>query len=363
MTFDWRLQLGDGPHGADHGSAARHVVLHLLHAVGGLDGDSPGIEGDALPDQAEHGPSWSVGRFVFHDDERGRLVGTLRDAEEGAHLQLAHLLGAVDLALQPDLPAHGRGPLAQNRRREAIAGLIDQLAGKVLGLSDDHAFAQACFCCGMVDGFGRNDLNGLDAAVFAVGAVRVGVVIAQNSAFGERANGEFRIKPLGDGHSDGNLAQSARLGEADRDARTFAHFVDGQLGGFSQADDQQPFRFETRWRMQQERLRGFGLEFAAVENGLGGLGRGIVAGQEANFGTSRFVGVGVDGENGEDLGCNVGGGGEKQFCVHLNFWGCLPDHFNARIAAKDPVAGDNGQLFGEGGRQNHAVKGVAVMER
>ena len=48
-----RLQLRDGPHGADHGGAARHVVLHLLHAVGGLDGDAAGIERDALAHQAQ----------------------------------------------------------------------------------------------------------------------------------------------------------------------------------------------------------------------------------------------------------------------------------------------------------------------
>ena len=47
------LQLRDGPHGAHHGRAARHVVLHLLHAVGGLDGDAAGIEGDALAHQAQ----------------------------------------------------------------------------------------------------------------------------------------------------------------------------------------------------------------------------------------------------------------------------------------------------------------------
>ena len=53
------LQLGleqsDGAHGADHGGPAGHVVLHLLHAVAGLDGNAAGIESDALSDQAQHG--------------------------------------------------------------------------------------------------------------------------------------------------------------------------------------------------------------------------------------------------------------------------------------------------------------------
>ena len=47
------LQLRDRAHGADHGRAAGHVVLHLLHAVGGLDGDAAGVEGHALADQAQ----------------------------------------------------------------------------------------------------------------------------------------------------------------------------------------------------------------------------------------------------------------------------------------------------------------------
>ena len=52
---DVGLEQRDGAHGADHGRAAGHVVLHLLHAVGRLDGDAAGIEGDSLADQPEHG--------------------------------------------------------------------------------------------------------------------------------------------------------------------------------------------------------------------------------------------------------------------------------------------------------------------
>ena len=48
-----RLELRDGLHGADHGGAASHVVLHLLHAIGGLDGNAAGVEGDAFADQGQ----------------------------------------------------------------------------------------------------------------------------------------------------------------------------------------------------------------------------------------------------------------------------------------------------------------------
>ncbi len=48
----FRLQQRDGAHGPDHGGAARHVVFHLLHAVGGLDRDAPGVESNSFADKA-----------------------------------------------------------------------------------------------------------------------------------------------------------------------------------------------------------------------------------------------------------------------------------------------------------------------
>ncbi len=49
------LEQGDGAHGSDHGGGAAHVVLHLFHAIGGLDADAAGVKGDALADQSEDG--------------------------------------------------------------------------------------------------------------------------------------------------------------------------------------------------------------------------------------------------------------------------------------------------------------------
>ena len=90
------LEQGDGAHGAEHGRAAGHVVLHLLHVVGGLDGDAAGVEGDAFADQAEDWAVFDAFGFVAQDDERGRLGGALGDAREGTHFQLAELIGRVD---------------------------------------------------------------------------------------------------------------------------------------------------------------------------------------------------------------------------------------------------------------------------
>ena len=76
------LEQRDGAHGADHRGAAGHVVLHLFHAVGGLDGDAAGVEGDAFADESEHGRLRRAGRLVSHHDERGWLFRALRNAQK-----------------------------------------------------------------------------------------------------------------------------------------------------------------------------------------------------------------------------------------------------------------------------------------
>ena len=65
------LKERDGAHDADHGGAAGHVVLHFLHAVGGLDGDAASVEGDAFTDQTEVYIFCRAVRFIAQDDERG----------------------------------------------------------------------------------------------------------------------------------------------------------------------------------------------------------------------------------------------------------------------------------------------------
>jgi hypothetical protein len=77
---DVGLELGDGAHGADHGSRAGHVVFHLVHVVGGFDGDTAGVEGDALADESHDGAvSCGVCGLVAHDDEGRWFGGALGD--------------------------------------------------------------------------------------------------------------------------------------------------------------------------------------------------------------------------------------------------------------------------------------------
>ena len=59
----------------DHGRAARHVVLHLLHVLARLERDAAAVEGHRLADEAEHRTA-RAGALVAHRDQRGVLRRT-----------------------------------------------------------------------------------------------------------------------------------------------------------------------------------------------------------------------------------------------------------------------------------------------
>jgi len=53
VHLDLRLERGDRGHEANDVRGAGHVVLHLLHALRGLDADAAGVERDAFADEDE----------------------------------------------------------------------------------------------------------------------------------------------------------------------------------------------------------------------------------------------------------------------------------------------------------------------
>ncbi len=138
--LDRGFQACNGVHSANHRCRPGHVVLHLLHAVSGLDGDPAGVEGDALADETKHRRTvgYASRRLVGHYDECGRLLRSLGHRPEGLHLQLLNLLGRVDLAAQPGFVAHRIGARPQFSGCQDIARLIHQRAGKVLRCGNDQ---------------------------------------------------------------------------------------------------------------------------------------------------------------------------------------------------------------------------------
>ena len=63
-------ELGDARHRLDHGGAARHVELHLVHLPGGLDRDPAGVEGHRLAHVAEVRSARVAGPVAEHDQPR-----------------------------------------------------------------------------------------------------------------------------------------------------------------------------------------------------------------------------------------------------------------------------------------------------
>ena len=163
-----RLESGDGAHGSDHGGAAGHVVLHLLHALGGLDGDAAGVKGNALANQSENRLRWCPFRLIGHNDERRRLCRSLGDGPECAHLLFVQFVCAEYLALDAGFLAHLCCPFAKDRRSHLVAGLIDQGAGKVLRFAENDAFGVSSADLGLVGAGRAEDGEILDALVLAV---------------------------------------------------------------------------------------------------------------------------------------------------------------------------------------------------
>ena len=94
-----KLELRGRPKGAEHRRASRHIVLHLVHVLCGLDRDAAGIEGNGLAHERDKGLLPSAP--VFDDDELRRLCAARGHAEERPHPELPHLRPLEDLDLHP----------------------------------------------------------------------------------------------------------------------------------------------------------------------------------------------------------------------------------------------------------------------
>ena len=276
--FDIGLELRDGAHGSDHGGGSGHVVLHLFHALGGLDGDAAGVEGDALADEAEDGEAGlrAAGGLVGHDDEGGGFGGALCYGPEGSHAQLVEFGGGVDLAAEAGLSAHRPGALAEDGGGEDVAGLVDEGAGEVLGVGVDEAFFEAGLNFGArgLLRFVGEDGEELDGGVLAVAFVGVVVDLGELGAFDESAGHEeagqlvevFVGEGVVLGESDCELADVAWLECPDGGSGALADLIDGEGLDLAEAYDEQPLGLESGGSMEEEGFAQRRLEFAVAED-------------------------------------------------------------------------------------------------
>ena len=131
---DRRLQLRDGSHRPQHGCAAGHVVLHLLHPVGRLDGDPAAVEGHALAHQTQVRRGLPLPRPVPDHDQRGRFGASTRHAQQRSHAEQFHPFRIQNLAFQPILRGHAPRRLRHFVRREQVGRLVHQGPREVLRL-------------------------------------------------------------------------------------------------------------------------------------------------------------------------------------------------------------------------------------
>ena len=153
LSFGFSLPIADIA--AITRGAAGHVVLHLFHALGGLDRDAAGIERDALADEREQlFARWVA--VIAHDDELGRLHAALRDREKRAHALLARARFVEDLDLEPGLLCDGAASSAKRVGVMSLAGVMANRRARLTASPSDRPARDAALEFGLVEIL-RND--------------------------------------------------------------------------------------------------------------------------------------------------------------------------------------------------------------
>ncbi len=157
--------------------------------------------------------------------------------------------------LRPGVGAHGLRALAEYRRGEDIAGLVDEGAGEVLRGGDDEPLFEAGLNLGAGSVFGFVGKYGheVDGGVLAVALVGVVVNLAELGAFDEGAGHESAGKGLhvfvGEsvvlGKRDGELTDAAGFEGADGCSGAFADLIDREGLDPAQADDEQALSLDA----------------------------------------------------------------------------------------------------------------------
>ena len=196
-------------HRANHRRRAGHVVLHLLHAVRRLDGDSPRVERHALSNQRNRSVSrCAVGPIPQHY-EAGRFVRALPDSENRPHPQLPQSRFVQNVNCQSKSLCHFTGAQRQDLGCHVVAWLVDELAREVGGFAEYPAADDSALEVLRATAAGRAENERLDPALFAVGcAIHIRLVEAYQRPFDRRLGGgdDVDLRPAENGDRPGTLA-------------------------------------------------------------------------------------------------------------------------------------------------------------
>jgi hypothetical protein len=159
----------------------------------------------------------------------------------------------------------------------------------------------------------------MNADVFAFTAVGVWIEVANEGALDDSAR-HYMERAYGVVLRQGKrqISDGAGLGVADCGSSGIADGVDGGLGFFAEADDEQSLGFQSGGGVEEYGFVCAGFVFAAGEDRSGGGADGFIAGQQDRLGFSvgALGGLGVDGGDGEEFGFDLGEGGEGEVSLH-----------------------------------------------
>ncbi len=178
--------------------------------------------------------------------------------------------------------------------------------------------AKAASRAALIGAGGRGQGKGLDALVLAVAAIGVGVEVADEGALDGGACAWSGRKQFRFRKSEDQFPDAARFDEAHGGSGGIAHFICCGLGLLAQADEKQALGGHSGRSMQQHRLIGASLVFAAQEHGgRGGLDGSVRCQQHGlGLGVGGFGGLCVGRQNGQHFGFNSCKGGKGELSIH-----------------------------------------------
>ncbi len=254
-------------HQAGHGGGAAHVPLHLFHAVGGLQADAAGVEGNALADQCV-GLVALLAAVVLQNDDAARLVAALGYREERAGAEFAQFLlvqhfeldALVGLAQLPGLIGE-EGRVADVRRQVA------QVAGEGHAGGDRRGLAGGTLDAGLFGLVAEQD-DLLQCTRFGLLALElVEHVLAVGNDLHQQACAGIAVAPLDLHvlHGESSIATTQILDDRQRCIDHFAPLAAVEFIRLAGADQQYPLGLEARQAVQQQRLSRLALDVAPLE--------------------------------------------------------------------------------------------------
>src|SRR5579885_613643 len=164
-------------------------------------------------------------RWLEPEAAAGRFGAAHGHAQQATHPQLPHAVLVQDFAFQAVRGGHLAGAFREQGGRQAIGRLVDQLAGEILRFGDDTPALDSLPEVRSAGRCGDGELfEGL--SVVLCGLITVGLVVAQQGAFGGRAR-VFRACQSG---------IQVKRGTANRAALQEAHGRAGHLAKFRRSE-------------------------------------------------------------------------------------------------------------------------------